>query len=115
MTTSPVISVTDELIAELEQIYMAGWQASGEGWNAEYPGDAHEAKPFIEGMRNACCPVAAKLLTERAELKRDADCLRWLMDQGDNTQWQNILRIEVDDYATVRDAINEVMRQEAKP
>ena len=78
MTTTPV---TDELIAELEQIYMAGWQASGEGWNAEYPGDAHEAKPFLERLRNACGPVAAKLLAERAELKRDAERYRFFRVQ----------------------------------
>lgn len=27
--------------AELRDAYMKGWEASGEGWNAEYPGDAH--------------------------------------------------------------------------
>lgn len=93
MTTSPVTSVTDELIAELEQIYMAGWQASGEGWNAEYPGDAHETKPFIEIMRNACGPVAAKLLAERAELKRDAERLQWMIEQQCLMQWQNGTRL----------------------
>lgn len=26
---------------ELREAYQKGWDASGEGWNAEYPGDAH--------------------------------------------------------------------------
>ena len=52
MTTSPVVSVTDELIAELEQ----------------YSG----------------VPSIAALLTERAELKRDAERYRWLRDRIEN-------------------------------
>lgn len=30
-----------------EKAFMAGWGISGEGWNAEYPGDAHEKESFI--------------------------------------------------------------------
>ncbi|UNY40217.1 hypothetical protein KLEP174_gp42 [Pseudomonas phage vB_PcuM_ KLEP17-4] len=82
MTTSPVMSVTDEVVAELEALYLAGWEASGEGWNAEYPGDAHENKSFIESMNESCAPIIAKLLSERAELKRDAASFQWLMRQA---------------------------------
>lgn len=39
--------------AKLEAAYMAGWEASGEGWNDEYPGDAHLKESFIEGRRTA--------------------------------------------------------------
>ena len=98
MSTPLVISVTDELVAELEAIAQDASFVTRESDSQEY-------------LAN----LATRLLAERAELLRDADCLQWLLDQGDNTQWQNILRIEVDDYATVRDAINEVMRQECKP
>ena len=93
MTTGIVMSVTDELVEQLNAL-----TCRDEGGAVVIHADQMRA-----------------LLAERAELLRDADCLRWLLDQGDNTQWQNILRIEVDDYATVRDAINEVMRQECKP
>ncbi|WP_143485561.1 hypothetical protein [Pseudomonas aeruginosa] len=30
----------------LRDIYLAGWQASGEGWNEEYPGDAHNRQEW---------------------------------------------------------------------
>lgn len=148
MTTSPVLSLTDELVAELEALAskvgaMALDSAEevaaqsgrmiecpvccGEGYtNAENDYcnfDNHAIGVEFYGIgpefglaeayfRKANPATILALLAERAELKRDADCLRWLLDQGDNTQWQNILRIEVDDYTTVRDAINEVMRQE---
>lgn len=113
MTTGLVMSITDELVAELEALYLAGWEASGEGWNAEYPGDAHETKGFTDLMHKSCAPIIAKLLAERAELIRDRERLNWLSDQGDDTQWMNILRIEMDDYETLRDAVDEIMRQES--
>ena len=80
MSVSPVMSITDELVAELESLYLAGWEASGEGWNAEYPGDAHETKGFTDLMHKSCAPTIAKLLAERAELLRDAERYRWLRD-----------------------------------
>lgn len=134
MSNAPVMSITDELVAELESLAS---KATGGEWEyhmglirtmADSDGYvpvavAPNAPKNWRGQRDtnmkyiaAANPdVLRALLSERAELLRDANCLRWLLDQGDNTQWQNILRIEVDDYATVRDAINEVMRQEAKP
>ncbi|WLD64727.1 hypothetical protein [Pseudomonas sp. OVF7] len=30
-----------DIEVELREAYQKGWDASGEGWNAEYPGDAH--------------------------------------------------------------------------
>lgn len=40
-----------QLRSLLEKAYKAGWDASGEGWNAEYPGNAHE-RPGWEVERN---------------------------------------------------------------
>jgi hypothetical protein len=67
MTTTPIISITDELISEIERVYLAGWEASGEGWNAEYQGDAHETKPFIDRMQQSCLPLTTELRRLRAE------------------------------------------------
>ena len=36
---------------KLKEAYRAGWDASGEGWNAEHPSDAHE-KPQWEVRRD---------------------------------------------------------------
>jgi hypothetical protein len=59
MTTPPVVSVTDELIAELEAV-------------------AHTGKG---AFMSECAEVHA-LLAERAELKRDAERYRWLRDDN---------------------------------
>lgn len=32
--------------AELRGAYQKGWDASGEGWNAEYPGDCHKKESW---------------------------------------------------------------------
>ena len=43
MTSNQVMSITDAQLKELlEKAYLAGWNASGEGCNGEYPGMAHE-------------------------------------------------------------------------
>lgn len=87
MTTGLVVSATDELVAELEALYLAGWEASGEGWNAEYPGDAHETKGFTDLMRKSCTPIIAKLLAERAELRRVIADVKWrVADTTDQLQ-----------------------------
>jgi hypothetical protein len=31
---------------ELREAYRKGWDASGEGWNAEFPGDLHEKESW---------------------------------------------------------------------
>ena len=58
MTTPPVISVTDELIAELEY-------------------DLRTALPYSDSS----IITLSALLAERAELKRDAERYRWLRAQ----------------------------------
>lgn len=59
MTTSPVVSVTDELVAELEE----ACREHGQGFMIE-------------------TGEVLALLAERAELKRDAERYRWLKAQG---------------------------------
>lgn len=47
----------ESLAPVFEQVFRDGWNASGEGWNAEYPGDAHEKESwqedFSESMHRA--------------------------------------------------------------
>lgn len=62
MTTSPIMSVTDELIAELEA--------------------ACNEEPIVELGRT----TIRRLLSERAELKRDAERYRWLREQCEMTE-----------------------------
>ena len=65
MTTPPVVSVTDELIAELEAV-------------------AHTGK----GAFMIECAEVHALLAERAELKRDAGRLDWMISE------QCIMRVQ---------------------
>lgn len=116
MSTPLVISVTDELVAELEALYLAGWEASGEGWNAEYPGDAHETKGFTDLMHKSCAPIIAKLLAERAELKRDAARYRWLLDSKDSMHWENMLHFsDFESKEEIGQLIDAAIQSEAKP
>ena len=145
MSAQLAVSVTDELVAELEGLAngVKGWnmphsfQEPEEGflpddweWHVgqideddnRYPVLHVNAHQYDSGDSEklaryyAACnrDTILALLAERAELLRDARRYRWLVEQGENTQWRNILRIVVDDYATLGDAINEVMRQEGK-
>lgn len=61
MTTSPVVSVTDEMIAELEAVAQSN------------DADCIEVHGISVGIVRA-------ILAERAELKRDAERYRWLRD-----------------------------------
>lgn len=35
-----------DINVELREAYRKGWDASGEGWNAEHPGDCHEKESW---------------------------------------------------------------------
>ena len=72
-------TITDDLIAEIEAAYMAGWQESGEGWNSEYP-CTDEAVEMVM--------LEAKKMAEGSAL---VDRLRQL--EKDAARWQ--LRAEV--------------------
>jgi len=50
MTTAAADGFRDG-VAKLNAAYLAGWNASGEGWNGEYPSDAH-TKPDWEAERD---------------------------------------------------------------
>lgn len=128
MTASPVMSITEELVAELEALASkatpGNWTTDGAACVVAKDSDqlnGGHGLAFCEGpdelknakyMAKASPLVIRALLAERAELIRDRERLNWLSEQGDDTQWMNILRIEMDDYETLRDAVDEIMRQE---
>ena len=41
--------------AELREAYQKGWDASGEGWNAEYPGDCHLKESWQRQRDESLC------------------------------------------------------------
>ena len=107
MTTSPVMSLTDELVAELEEAcreHQQGFMIE----TSEVIALLRERAEMQQQLR------AAMISVDNCELfRKDAERLEWLSGQGDDTQWMNILRIEMDDYETLRDAVDEIMRQES--
>lgn len=44
----------------LKNSYRAGWDASGEGWNAEYPSDCHERAHWIADRNKAITDLIDK-------------------------------------------------------
>lgn len=88
MTTSPVVSVTDELIDQLS------------------------ALTYIDqgGAVLIHSDQVLALIAERAELKRDAERLEFVVNQGGNYQWMNIIRVDPDDFDSVRAAIDAAMQ-----
>ena len=107
MTTSPVMSLTDELVAELETSVCCVWPESNSAVTTLRALLAERAE-MQQQLR------AAMISVDNCELfRKDAERLEWLSGQGDDTQWMNILRIEMDDYETLRDAVDEIMRQES--
>lgn len=115
MTTSPVVTITDELVAELDVTSRAcaGWPNDAE-WKGAYDGqwfvgsisedgdkydvleievnryDAEEHAELLGRFYAAANPrMIAALLSERAELKRDAERYRWLRDtlRHDSQRW----------------------------
>ena len=73
MTTPPVVSVTDELIAELEAV-----AHTGKGAFMIECAEVHAITTVLRCLREDLL----RLLSERAELKRDAERYRWLRAQG---------------------------------
>jgi hypothetical protein len=46
--------------AKLQEAYRAGWDASGEGWNAEYPCDGHERASWTNARDKAIESIMSK-------------------------------------------------------
>lgn len=105
MTTSPVMGITDELVAELE-------------FDLEVAETTHQLEASVS--RDAL----AALLAERAELKRDAERWRWLREktQSDVDGYRNGIPVLVhaDEWCPewrerLDAAIDAAMQSEAKP
>lgn len=126
MTTGLVVSVTDELVAELEALALE---------RIQYQKETQE-KLNASGRREkvaALCEILPKellaLLAERAELKRDAERLQWMIEQQCLMQWQNgaglpvvyslawpmLSKCQGEWYSSERAAIDAAMQSEAKP
>lgn len=104
MTTSPVVTITDELVADLQ-----------------IDADSHDAATEI--------PITAAelrgLLSERAELKLDAERLSWMIDQecvvaamnGTNSPmvyrvvWPYDSEFQSEWYPSEREAIDQAMQE----
>ena len=80
MTAAPVMSITDELIAELEAAANSA-EGSGESW---YTASSVSRFPMFEADEEvvalASPSVIRALLAERAELKRRATQGDWLIE-----------------------------------
>jgi hypothetical protein len=98
MSTPLVISVTDELVAELEALASkatpGNWATDGDTWVCANDSDqlnngfvlaiceGPDKLKNAEYMAKASPLVIRALLAERAELKRDAERYRWLRDKA---------------------------------
>jgi hypothetical protein len=114
MTTTLVISVTDELVAELEAIAEDASFVTRESDSQEY-------------LAN----LATRLLAERAELLRDAERLDWFIKEccvmecmngsawpvmyRDRRYWSHEAEGRREWHASPRAAIDAAMQSEAKP
>lgn len=141
MTTSPVVSVTDELVAELgalaEAATQGNWVAEGDdlffnedGYTkhlmetSEGTDICHDAEhPANLSFIAAASPATIlALLSERAELKRDAARYRWLQKASPYmhkkirdlaiTDGGDVFYFHKDKYDA---AIDAAMQSEAKP
>lgn len=126
MTTGLVVSVTDELVAELEALANECGQ-HGSNWYeprhmAEFPEYACD-QDFVVAASPA---TILALLADRAELLRDAERYRWLRDNWfqiyGESKGSNGIRISIGDIwnhagvpAHVDHAIDAAMQSEAKP
>ena len=118
MTTSPVMSITDELVAELEEEARGVFGHPGCGWFdaatlADYFVDAH----YLSLVSPA---TILALLAERAELLRDAERYRWLRDRIENKGDMVIAKVSewsIESWSgdDPDAAIDDAMQSEAKP
>lgn len=82
MSTPLVVSVTDELVAELEALANECGQ-HGANWYEQRHMAAFPEYPCDQDFVVAASPATIlAMLAERAELKRDARRYRWLRDES---------------------------------
>lgn len=133
---SIVPSITDDILAELEAAAKEATPGPWK-WDDKVPTDYSQADwseiaPWL--IDDQLCPVlygqiAAEngadveyiakanpatilaLLTRLREAERDAGRYRWLRERGDSCQWMNIIRLDVEDFATIDQAIDTAMQE----
>lgn len=82
MTTSPVMSITEELVAELEALASECGQ-HGTNWYEPRHMEAFPEYACDQDFVVAASPATIlALLAERAELNRDAGRLEWMMSES---------------------------------
>lgn len=115
MTTAPVTSISDELLAEIEAAFLEGWNESGEGWNAEYPCSTSSqnqiALAAIEFTQNE---RVSTLITRLRAAERDAGRYRWLRDRVPGSAYRIAGVIYSEGGAGVDTAIDAAMPREAE-
>ena len=72
MTTSPVTTLTDELIAELDTISKY----------ANLVADGESEQEYLSSLAGRSLREISRLRAENAELKRDAERYRWLANNS---------------------------------
>ena len=121
MTTTPIKSITDELLAEIEA--NAAECISNGNWYTKDNIDAALEFPCDLDYVLKCSPeVAIALTTElrrlRAEneaLRVDAGRYRWLLENADMMHWENMLHFsDLDGIESVSAFIDTAMQSNAK-
>lgn len=106
MTTSPVMSVTDEMVAELDALAGEACQYSPEDWfSADSLWSAME-KDDAAYVEKASPWLIRALLAERAELLRDAGRYRWICNGNGYFMEENMLCHVSNDKAEADAAID---------
>lgn len=81
-------------------------------------------EPYVSIQRDSGCtgmvyPLVRlcdyEALQEECErLRKDAERYRWLVERGDDFQWENIIRLDIEDFPSRCAAINAAMQEENK-
>lgn len=87
MTTNPVMSITDEQIAEIVRM------------NSEL----NELRCVVRYIR---VDEVEALISRLRAAERDAERYRWLRERGDACQWMNIIRIDLDEFVCQDNALD---------
>ncbi len=85
MTTPLVPSITDEQLIDLES----------------------QCEKFSGFAVNST--LVEQLISRLRAAERDAGRYRWLREQGDSFQWMNVIRVDLDDFDSLDDAVDTAM------